>query len=491
MSSKHEQQLHVAFLPYMAPGHMMPMVDIARQFAAHGVQATVITTTANARRLKPAVDRDAHSGNNIRLEILPFPSAKAGLPEGCENLIDTPTPEMTIRLYGAINLLQPQFEALLRDLRPDCIFSDVLFHWTVDVATELGVPRLAFSGSSFFNLSVSYAVEHHEPHKQTEFEREPFLIPSLPDQVTITRSQLPDIVKTRNSFTELFEKLKAAERRSFGMVANSFHALESAYAEYYKQAIGTKAWQVGPVSLFNKDEADKVQRGGKASVSQDSIISWLDSKGSKSVLYICFGSLTRFSKTQLVEIASTLEEVTCPFIWVVPKVLKTKKDWNKEEEWWVPEGFAERMEESWRGMIIKGWAPQMLILEHPAIGGFLTHCGWNSILEGVTAGVPLITWPVIADQFYNEKLVTQALKFGVPVGSEDWKVWATEETPLISREKIKLAVNRVMEGGHEAEEMRNIAVKLGESAKAAVEEGGSSYEELKTLIQDISSYSQK
>ncbi|PSR99796.1 UDP-glucose flavonoid 3-O-glucosyltransferase [Actinidia chinensis var. chinensis] len=490
MDSKHEK-LHVIFLPYMAPGHMMPMVDIARLFAAHGVHVTIITTTMNAKRFEATINRDVTAGRHITLEILPFPSTEAGLPEGCENLSNTPTPEMTIRLFHAINTLQPQIEKLLHESRPNCIFSDVLFHWTVDIAIELGIPRLAFSGSGFFNLSVAYAVEHYEPHKNIHFEREPFLIPSLPDQVLITRSQLPDIVKSTNRFSELFGKLKEAEKKSYGMVVNSFHALESAYADYYRKAMGINAWHVGPVSLFNKDEADKAERGNQTYINRDSCFNWLDSKEPNTVLYVCFGSLTRFSKTQLTEMALAVEDTQSSFIWVVPKVLKMNKEVDQDEEWWLPEGFEERMKESGKGMIIKGWVPQVLILEHRAIGGFLTHCGWNSILEGVTAGVPLITWPIIADQFYNEKLVTQVLRFGVPVGNEDWKVWATEETPLIRREKIHRAVSKVMDGGNEAEEMRSVAKMLGESAKKAIEDGGSSYNDLRTLIQDIKLYRQK
>ncbi|KAH7850381.1 hypothetical protein Vadar_032091 [Vaccinium darrowii] len=488
MSSK-EQLLHVIFLPYMAPGHMMPMVDIARLFAAHGVRATIITTPMNAQRFKTTVDREIKAGRHIALEILPFPSVP-GLPQGWENLSDTPTPEMSMRLFRAINLLQPQIESLFRAIRPDCIFSDVLFHWTVDIAIELGIPRLAFSGSGFFNLSVAFAVECHGPHKNVDSESESFLVPSLPNKVSLTGSQLPDIVKTKTKFSEMFEKLKVAERKSFGMVVNSFDVLESAYADYYRKAIGIKAWGIGPVSLFNQEEADKAERGDMATINIDRYLNWLDSKGQNSVLYVCFGSLTRFNKTQLAEIAGALEDTHCSFIWVVPKVLKTNDD-KEEEEWWLPDGFEERTEKSGKGMVVKGWAPQVLILEHPAIGGFLTHCGWNSILEGVTTGVPMVTWPTIADQFFNEKLVTQVLKFGVPVGNEYWKVWATEETLLIGREKISSAVNTVMNGGKEAEEMRSVARRISESAKKAVEEGGSSYNDLKTLIQDIKLYRQK
>ncbi|KAF2286095.1 hypothetical protein GH714_010308 [Hevea brasiliensis] len=486
-------QIHVMFLPYMAPGHMMPMIDIARLFAANGIRVTIITTTMNAIRFKNSIERDIESGRNISLEILRFPSKEAGLPEGCENLSSTPTPEMTIKLFRGIALLEPQIKMLFREHRPDCIASDYLFWWTMDVATELGIPRLAFSGSSFFNLSVANSIECYRPHDSISSETETFVVPGLPDQVELTRSQLPDLVKSRTEFSDLFDKLKEAERKSFGLLMNSFYELESAYSDHFTKVTGIKAWHLGPVNLFNRGVDDKVHRGDKATICEHSCLNWLDSKEPNSVLYVCFGSLTRFSKAQILEIGIALEDSSYSFIWVVGKVLKSWKEDNennnedheRQEEWWLPEGYEERLKENGKGLVIKGWAPQVLILDHPAIGGFLTHCGWNSILEGLCAGLPMVTWPIFAEQFYNEKLVTQVLKFGVPVGNGMWKVWATEESTLISRSKIERAVRRVMGDGDEARGMRKRARRLAERAKMAVEEGGSSYNDMKSLIEDI------
>ncbi|XWS21229.1 hypothetical protein CRYUN_Cryun30bG0037500 [Craigia yunnanensis] len=184
---------------------------------------------------------------------------------------------------------------------------------------------------------------------------------------------------------------------------------KACFTHHCRKVLGIKAWHICPISLFNRDTDDKVEKGGKASASKHAYLSWLDCRKSNSVLYICFGSLTRFCKNQTTEIAHLLEASGYSFIWVVEKVLKTNKDdcKNQEQELWLPEGPEHKMKENGQGLIIRGWASPVLILKHPAIGGYLTHRAWNSKLEGITASVPLITRPIFAEQFYNEKLVTQ------------------------------------------------------------------------------------
>ncbi|KAL4296661.1 hypothetical protein GQ457_12G018420 [Hibiscus cannabinus] len=488
MARENENQIHAMFFPYMAPGHMMPMVDMARIFAAAGAKVTIIITPMNALRIKNSIDRDVKSGRQITLEIISLPSSEVGLPQGCENFVSAPTREMCMKIFHAIELLQPKIKKLLSDYHPDCIVSDSLCPWTLDIANELGIARLAFNGSGFFNLCLSETMLRCEPHKNIISESETFVVPQLPDEVKLTRSQLPDIVKGRNKFSELFGKLKESEKKSLGVLMNSFYELEPAYADHCRNVLGIKAWHIGPVSLINRDINDKVERGENTSISKHDCLSWLDGKKPRSVLYICFGSLTRFSKKQTTEIANALEASGHSFIWVVGKVFRTSNDELKDEEQelWLPQEFEEKMKEKGQGLVIRGWAPQVLILEHEAIGGFLTHCGWNSILEGVVAGVPFVTWPIFAEQFYNEKLVTQVLNLGVSVGNEVWKAWATEDSPNIkTANDILVAIDAVMGNTQESIDRSKRAKKLGELAKRSIEEGNSSYNDVKRLIEDI------
>jgi hypothetical protein len=151
----------------------------------------------------------------------------------------------------------------------------------------------------------------------------------------------------------------------------------------------------------------------------------------------------------------------------------------KSDEDWLLEEFEKRMEG--KGLIIRGWAPQVLILEHEAIAAFVTHCGWNSILEGVAAGVPMVTWPIAAEQFYNEKLVTDVLKIGVPIGV---KKWSRLEGDFVQCDVVEKVVKRIIEG-EEALEMRNKVKVLSKLAKKAVKKEGSSWLDLNALIEEL------
>ncbi|KAK3226656.1 hypothetical protein Dsin_006518 [Dipteronia sinensis] len=238
-------------------------------------------------------------------------------------------------------------------------------------------------------------------------------------------------------------------------------------------------WCIGPLFLANSINSEKYN---KTPVDEHKCLKWLDSRKSSSVLYVCFGSLSRIQPQQLMEIGLGMEASNFSFIWAIRKDHLT----YQLEKWLAEEKFEERIQG--RGLIVRGWAPQVSILSHPSVGGFLTHCGWNSTLEGISASKPMITWPMFAEQFFNEKLIVQVLKIGVRVGVEVSMQWEAERKveTLVKKEEIKKAIEKLMiDEGKEGEERRNRARELGELAKNAVEEGGSSYMNVQLLIQHI------
>ncbi|KAL2487312.1 UDP-glycosyltransferase 73C1 [Abeliophyllum distichum] len=365
----HEQKLHFVLLPFMAQGHTIPMVDIARLLAKRGVIVTILTTPLNHNRFKAVVERAIHSGLHIRVVELKFPSVEAGLPEGCENFDMIPSMDFALKFFAAIG------HAAGSEISKD-----------------------------FENIA-----------SDTEY----FVVPGLPDRIELTKAQLRGTINQMTSdWNDVRELMKESEREAFGVVANTFEELEPEYLKEYIKVKGKKVWCIGPVSLCNKEELDKAER-------------------------------------------------------------------DEFQAWLVEEKFVERIKG--RGLLIHGWAPQVLILSHPAIGGFITHCGWNSTLEGICAGVPMITWPIFAEQFCNEKFIVNVLKTGLRVGVEIPVLFGYGEKTgvLVTNNDITTVIDRLMDGGEEGEERRERAKKLGKMAKIAPEEGGSSYQNMTLLIQDI------
>nr|AQY17422.1 abscisate beta-glucosyltransferase 1 [Pisum sativum] len=462
----------VYFFPFLGGGHQIPMIDTARVFAKHGVTSTILTTPSNAAQFQNSITRDQKSNLPITIYTLTTPK-NTQLPE-----IGMSAGPMT----DSSVLLEPVKQLLLQH-RPDCIVVDMFHRWAGDIIGELKVPMIVFNGNGCFPRCVLENMRKHVVFENLSSDSESFIVPGLPDRIEMTRSQVPSFRRNKSEFTD---RMAQIEEKSLGIVINSFYDLEPVYADYIRNELGKKRWLVGPVSLYNRSVEDKKERGKQPTIDEQSCLNWLNSKKSNSVLYISFGSVACLPMKQLKEIAYGLEASDQPFIWVVGKIFNSSKSDDQTcSENWVLDEFEKRMKEMDKGLILRGWAPQLLILEHDAVGGFMTHCGWNSTLEGVCAGVPLITWPLSAEQFINEKLVTDVLRIGVQVGSREWGSWEEERKELVGREKVEFAVNKLMVESEEVEEMRRRVKSIAEKAKRAVEEGGSSYGDIDALIHEL------
>ncbi|XP_037482382.1 anthocyanidin 5,3-O-glucosyltransferase-like [Triticum dicoccoides] len=186
-------------------------------------------------------------------------------------------------------------------------------------------------------------------------------------------------------------------------------------------------------------------------------LAWLDGQPEKSVVFLCFGSRGCFPKKQLEEIAMGLERSGKRFLWVVSS---SSEDQLQDL---LPEGFLEKTDG--RGFVIKSWAPQPEVLQHRATGAFLTHCGWNSALEGIVAGLPLICWPLYAEQRLNKVFIVEELMAGVEMAGYDGE--------LVPAAEVESKVRLVMESpGGQA--LRERAMEAKERAARAAQQGGAS-----------------
>ncbi|PKU72968.1 UDP-glycosyltransferase 73C4-like [Dendrobium catenatum] len=474
----------IILIPFMAQGHMIPMVDMARLLASSGALVTFITTPVNAARIRPIIDHIENSHLPVRFVQLPFPSADAGLPAGCENADLISSPDLFKSFMEALSLFGEQVKLYLTAANStavpaDCIIFDCLNSWVRAVAKSLDIPHIMFYGPSCFYILCAHLLKKHQVLKSIDDDYEPFKVPELPEPVEVMKAQVMRWMD-RPGWEKISEEFYKTEKSAFGVVMNTFEELEKSGLDKFRKEIGKKVWPIGPLSLANKDLDSKVMRGKASSIDTGVLSSWLDSKTPNSVMFVSFGSLSRNPISQLVQIGQGLESASSSqlsFIWVVKEAER-----SEEVENWLAE-FEERTKG--RGMVIRGWAPQAMILGHVTVGGFMTHCGWNSTLEAIAAGVVMATWPRFGDQFVNERLVVDVLRIGVAVGAKVPIFYADEMSGkgLVKGEEVRKVVEKVMQGGEEGEERRKRAKELAEKARKAMEEGGSSFENLKRVIQ--------
>lgn len=474
--------LQFVLFPLMAQGHMIPMVDMARILAQRGSMVTIVTTPLNANRFISVIDRAIEDQLKVQILELQLPCAEAGLPEGCENFDSLPSAGHAVNMILAMNLLEQPAESMLRALcpAPSCIISDGGFPWTNDVAKRLNIPRVVFYGPGCFTFLCIHIVTNTNILAEIESDSEYFVMPGLPDRIEVTKPQASTWGREDSKeSTAVFERMQEAEKEAMGIVVNSFEELEPKYVEEFAKAKGKKVWCVGPVSLCNQSFQDRSERGNKAAISGHDCLKWLDSKESGSVIYVCLGSLTYASTEQSIELGLGLESSNIPFVWFIRQASE------EFEEWLSKEGYEERIKG--RGLMVRGWAPQILILSHQAIGGFVTHCGWNSTLEGISAGIPMVTWPHFADQFLNERFIINVLKIGVRIGTEVPISFTKldESKELVKREGVKEAILDLMKSDEEGEARRKRSREFALMAKKAMEEGGSSHRNMTLMIQAI------
>jgi hydroquinone glucosyltransferase len=343
------------------------------------------------------------------------------------------------------------------------VILDFMNFSTKQITSTLDIPTYFFytSGASTLAVFLQLPIIHQNTTKSLrEFHMHPH-IPGLP-QIPI--ADMPEEVKDREGKGyKVFLDLAISMKECDGIIINTFNAIEARVLKALKAGLCLPEGATPPLFCIGP----MISPPSKGDDERGSLcLSWLDSQPSQSVVFLCFGSMGIFSKTQLNEIAIGLEKSEKRFLWVVRSDPDSEKLSLDEL---LPEGFLERTKE--KGMVVRNWAPQGAILSHDSVGGFVTHCGWNSVLEAVCVGVPMIAWPLYAEQRLNRLIMVEEMKVALKLN---------ESNGLVSGTELDERIKELMESRC-GREIRERILKMKISAKDAVGGGGSSLVDLKKL----------
>lgn len=401
----------IVLFPFMSQGHLNPFLALALQLEQKGYSIIFVNTPLNIKKLK----RSLPSKSSVQLLQIPFNSSDHGLPPDSENTDDLPY-NLVLRLLDVSFCLEQPFREVLADLvdgkragRPLCVIGDFFFGWSADVAHEFGIFHAVFSGAGGFGLACYYSMWLNLPHRDND--KGEFLLPDFSEAGKFHVSQLsPSLLIADGSdpFSIFQQKCLPTWGNSDGFLFNTVEELDKIGLVYFRRKLGIPVWAIGPIFLpIDDHERWSSKPVAGLGITPEQCIQFLDSKSENSVLYISFGLQTTISASQMMQLAKALDAGETNFIWVVrpPVGFDINADFKAEE--WLPEGFVQRIKDEKKGVIVEKWAPQWQILSHKSTGAFLSHCGWNSVLESLSNGVPLIGWPIAGDQFNNAKLLAE------------------------------------------------------------------------------------
>ncbi|WJX95128.1 indole-3-acetate beta-glucosyltransferase [Trifolium repens] len=453
--------INILMVTMSLQGHINPMLNFAKRLISKGVQVTIVTTEdGRGCMLKNA----AASSSEIKLEFF-----SDGLSIDFDRS-DTKTFINTIKDKGVKN-----FSNLITNLTKNQTFSCAIVNsfvpWAIDVIAKHEIPcaLLWIQASALYSIYYRY-FKNIDSFPKLDDPNEKVELPGLP---MLEVRDLPSLMLPSSSlhFKELLADLFKALDKVKWVLGCSFYEIEEEIVKSMDSL--TPIYPIGPlVSPFLLDEKEISNFNLDMWNAEDSCIEWLDNKPDSSVIYISFGSLVVLSKKQMNNIAIALKNSNKNFLWVVKPA--NNGGYGKEDAAYeVPKEF---LKETEGRVLVVNWCPQQKVLMHPAVACFISHCGWNSTLETLVTGVPVIGWPSWTDQPTNAKLIENVFKNGVKVNYG--------ENGVASVEEIERCIRDVMEG-HKADEFKKKAMEIKESARKALQEGGSSSKNFNKFISEL------
>ncbi|KAL1220244.1 UDP-glycosyltransferase 76E4 [Cardamine amara subsp. amara] len=445
---KRAEKRRIVLVPVAAQGHVTPFMQLGKALQLKGFSITVVQS--QSKQISSSSSQHFPGFHFVTLpESLPLSEAKRlGSVKFLMKLNETS--EASFKdCISQLLLQQGNYIA--------CIIYDKLMYFSEAAANEFKIPSVIFSTTCATNhvcccvLSKlnadKFLIDMEDPEMQEKV---------VEDLYPLRYKNLP--TSGFGPLESLFESCKEIvnKRTASAIIINTTSCLESSSLSWLKQELNIPVYPLGPLHVTASSP-------GLSLLEEDkSCIEWLNKQKPRSVIYISLGSKAHMEAKEMLEMAWGLLNSNQPFLWVIRPGSIAGSEWIES----LPEEVSKMVSE--RGSIVK-WAPQIEVLGHHAVGGFWSHCGWNSTLESIVEGVPMICRPFQGEQKLNAMYVESLWRIGIQLEGE------------VERKGVERAVKRLILD-EEGEGMRERALDLKEKVKASVKSGGSSYEALDELV---------
>ncbi|KMZ64541.1 Flavonoid glucosyltransferase, family GT1 [Zostera marina] len=469
---------HAVCIPFPAQGHLKPMLKLALILHSKGFHITYVHSDYNRRRI-------LKSRGPTSLDGLPhfrYETFSDGLPLSdvfdctqdilslCQSIIEN-GPQHFRNLITKLN------QTSLPDVPPvTCIISDGCMTFTLDVAEEMGIPELLFWTHSpcgvrcllEYNRLVEKGILPLKDESYLVDEHLETTVDCINGMSDIRLKDMPSHIN--NPFMVKYvisETNRASKARS--IILNTFYDLDHSILDSMKLFF-PPIYEIGPLDLLcnqmiQKDKQNDVgcSMGSNLWKEDSKCLEWLDTKPVGSILYVNFGSVTVMTNQQMIEFAWGLCNSNKEFLWII------RPDVVRGETAVLPEDFLEMTKGT---SMMTSWCSQEDVLSHPAIGGFLTHCGWNSTLESIYCGVPMLCWPFFAEQPTNCRYSCKEWGVGLEIDKD------------VKRAQVTSLIIELMDG-EKGNRMRREAQGWKAKAIKATQKGGTSFIKMEKLLNVI------
>lgn len=475
MNQSTHQKPHAILFPYPLQGHVIPFVNLAIKLASNGFTITFINTQSIHQQISKAGRSNINDNESNDL----FSGArKSGLDIRDVSIYDG----FSVDFDRSLNH-DEFFEAILNDFvfhvdevvgtlmlsnpSPNILIADTFYVWSSTIAKKYNLVNVSYWTEPALVFSVYYHMDllKQNGHYDCIENKREDIIDYIPGVKAIKPTDLPSYLQSDDTNMVVNRIIK----RAFKEVKNVDFIICNTVQELEPETITSlqkyhSIYAIGPI--FSPGFTNTFV--STSLWSESNCTDWLDAKPHGSVLYVSFGSYAHTNKETIVEIARGLMVSEVNFIWVLrPDIV------SSEESDYLPIGYEDNIKD--RGLIVP-WCCQTAVISHPAVGGFLTHCGWNSIMESIWCSVPFICFPLLTDQFTNRKLVVDDWKIGINLRDEG----------SISRDEVAEKVKFLMKG-KEAEEMKQRIKKIKKELEDGLAINGSSQVNFTKFMGDLES----